>query len=115
MPNPATHIILKFESNDTDLLYRVGGPQAGLSLACRQGITVVSGTDPNPAKKEHRSFLDASFAYLYLKRLGDLDVNEIADQDSLIPREQLAKYAEFEEKSGETRIVHPSSKLALKN
>lgn len=116
MPKLATHVILKFQSNDTDLLYRASsGPQAGLSLACRQGITVISGSDPNPAKKQHRSFIDELHAYAFLKRIADLDVNEIDDLDCRMPREQLDKYAEFDERSGETRIVHPGSKLELKN
>lgn len=112
MPKPATHIILKFDSHDTDVLYRASD---GLTLACRQNITVIVGNDPNPAKKEHRSFIDAAHALVYLKRLGDLDVNEISDQDSRVPREQLAAYAEFDERHAESKIVQPGSNLALKN
>lgn len=112
-----SHVILIFEANDTDILLREanGQPGGGMSLACRQGLVVISGVDPNPAKKRHRNFIDKPSAAAYLKRLGDLDFNEIADEDDRTPREQLAKYATFDERFGDSKIVHPPSQLGFKN
>lgn len=96
MNNRATHILIEYESQDTTLLYRASD---GLALACRQKITVISGDDPNPAKRKHQNFLDAAFAKANLRKLADQD---IADQS---PAGACRLGASFDERNGEPRIV----------
>ena len=111
MSKPATHLIVQYKSKDTDLLYRAAD---GMALACRQGVTVISGEDPNPAKKEHRNFLDVTFAVMYLKRLAELDANHITPADYLRligPGEQLQYAATCEERDGESKILKPNGQL----
>jgi len=44
MSKPATHLIIKYPSKNMDLLYRNSD---GMALACRNGLTVIAGADPN--------------------------------------------------------------------
>lgn len=112
MSNRCTHILIEFPSQDTTLLYRAAD---GMALACRSGTTVISGADPNPAKKSHRNFLTPAFATGYLRRLADLDENGIADEADRTPRQQMTAYAIFDERHGESKIVHAGSALGLRN
>jgi hypothetical protein len=105
MPKPATHIIMLYPSQNSDLLYRASD---GMNLACRMGATVISGVDPNPAKKEHRNFLDENYALMYLRRLADLDQNHIDPKDErtrLMPGESLQFASSIDEVYGESALV----------
>jgi len=111
MPKPATHLIVQYRSKNTDVLYRSAD---GMALACRQGLTVISGDDPNPAKKEHRNFLDETFAVMYLRHLADLDVNQIAatEEYARALRGERPEYAATcEERDGESKLVRPNGQL----
>lgn len=70
MPKPATHILFEYPEAKAHSLYRATD---GMHLAYQQENTVIFGHDPNPAKKEHRTFLDATFALMYLRRMADCD------------------------------------------
>ena len=104
-----THIIVEFPSNDTDLLYRASD---GMALACRQGLTVISGADPNPAKKDHRNFIDKTFATMYLRKLADADAEGLRDGGNFV-----RDCASFDVRNGEPRIVpaNESKVLGFKN
>lgn len=118
MSKPATHILIKFESKDMDLLYRASD---GMSLGCRTGLNVVYGESRDPKELLSRGFLDSTYALGYLRHCADLDANHIdpANERSLLaPGERLAlDYgASFEERDGESRVVKPNGqmvKLAL--
>jgi len=87
------------------LLYRNSD---GMALACRNGLTVIAGADPNPAKMTHRNFLTEHFAAAYLARLADLDQNFGApDEDRIAPRETMQYAASVEERFGESVLVTP--------
>jgi hypothetical protein len=70
MPKPFTHIVVKYPSTDTDLLYRAAD---GMAMGCRIGTRVLSGPDPNPAKMDVRNFLDKTFAEMYMRTLCERD------------------------------------------
>ena len=106
MPKPFTHIIMLYPSQKSDLLYRASD---GMNLACRMGATVISGVDPNPAKKEHRNFLDENFALMYLRRLADLDANGLDAGDRTCP-ESLECRASIDEQYGESALVSAGSR-----
>jgi hypothetical protein len=79
-----------------------------MNLACRSALTVISGVDPNPAKKEHRNFLDEKYAASYLHRLADLDLNfGSLDEKCTSPRETLQYAASVEERFGESVLITP--------
>jgi hypothetical protein len=68
--NHATHIVVKYPSKDTDLLYRASD---GMAMACRIGTRVLAGENPDPAKVDTRNFLDKAFAEMYLRTLCERD------------------------------------------
>jgi hypothetical protein len=97
MPKPFTHIVVKYPSRDTDLLYRASD---GMALACRTALTVISGVDPNPAKKDHRNFIDQTFAEMYLRTLAERDAAATLGADHGFS---------IEERWGESKLVNAHS------
>lgn len=95
MPKPFTHIIVKYPSKDTDLLYRAVD---GLAMACRIGTRVLVGEDPNPAKLETRNFLDVTFAEMKLRDLAAADVPALHAWS-------------IDYRDGESKIVKPNGQL----
>jgi hypothetical protein len=108
MPKPATHILIKYPDRNMDLLYRA---KDGMSLGCRNGISVMFGESPNPAHLEHRTFLDETFARGFLRHCADLDANGIKLAE-FRPGEPLPYAASIEERDGESRIVAPSGQIS---
>jgi hypothetical protein len=111
MAKPATHLIIRYPSKSMDLLYRASD---GMAMACRNALTVLAGSDPNPAKMTSRNFLDETFAFGYLKTLADLDANHISPEHervALNPGELLAHAAVCEERNGESKLVKPSGQV----
>lgn len=113
MAKPYTHILFDYPTEKAHSLYRATD---GMHLAYQQGCNVIFGNDPNPAKKEHRTFLDEKFALRYLRNMADVDENDLALTETdnwggLEVPNKLQRCASIEERGG--HIVQPGADLKL--
>lgn len=103
----ATHILLSYPSNNTDVLFRASD---GIGIAQRKGVMVIIGEDPN--KGTSRIFIDEKLALNFLTEflpMADLAGLEMDYKFSAKKIADPKPEVIIERRSGEGLILHPKT------